>query len=297
MNELTPLRAAARHLLGHLPYSVRWHAYALRWPFTVRNTAVVTASRQVFFIVGCQRSGTTMLGLALDSHPLLTVHPERSSRELFGQRFEEPGRIVGLKLPMRTLQFHLLRRMYPEAKYLFLTRDCRGVIASMLQLQVAGKPWLKTHAVRELEHNLPFVVDWRLRKRLIAAYVRWRASGDWVSIAVLMFWVKNHALNDYVREGLPVLHVSYDRLVATPSAGFAEILRFLDVEWHDAVLHHDKTHSGITTGGTDAARPIDGASASRWRDALDDATLEKIERTMNHLDGLLGTEDRREPTC
>jgi hypothetical protein len=102
-----------------------------------------------FFILGCQRTGTTLLRLILESHPDVFCYDEligyavlqKPAIETFPQ-----APLVGFKLPCWTEQLTkpLLfdegvdgscRSFYGGEKILFLQRGVRDTIASMLKLR------------------------------------------------------------------------------------------------------------------------------------------------------------------
>lgn len=122
-----------------------------------------------FFITGCQRLGTTLLTLLLECHPEVFCFDELDSYRVlsssqFGDTISEPR--VGFKVPRwaEQLDCEVLRdfglpyegrRIYQGQKILFLVRDYRDAISSMLKLSVqpavaAGRSsgrWLRMYAL------------------------------------------------------------------------------------------------------------------------------------------------------
>jgi hypothetical protein len=94
-------------------------------------------------ITGCQRSGTTLLNLMLDSHPDLNgvdegqFEPDRLMHFRTNRSFHP---VVVLKLPQFS---HMLPSLvtWPAVRILWLERDPRDVVASMLKLKMKrGEP-------------------------------------------------------------------------------------------------------------------------------------------------------------
>lgn len=89
-----------------------------------------------FIITGCQRSGTTLLKLILDSHSNISVFDEDVAG-FHGEKIKdycEQNVINGFKLPMVSNNLNLLTSL--NYKILFLVRDPRDVILSMQKLMI-----------------------------------------------------------------------------------------------------------------------------------------------------------------
>ncbi len=96
-----------------------------------------------FFIVGSQRSGTTLLRLSLNSHPDLIVYDEYDAYERLALRKFPQRRLLGFKIPIWTHRYHFLMERYPNSKFIFLKRDIKGVAASMLSLKFEEIDWTR----------------------------------------------------------------------------------------------------------------------------------------------------------
>ncbi len=130
---------------------------------------IASPARRHVFLLGFPRSGTTMLGQALAGHPDVVTLDERPTladaaqiytfppdglerlmaageaeldplREAYWRRVREggaepEGKVFVDKLPMNTLGLPLIRRLFPDAKVIFLRRDPRDVVLSCLRRQ------------------------------------------------------------------------------------------------------------------------------------------------------------------
>jgi len=247
---------------------------------------------RLFFITGCQRSGTTLVRLVLESHPEVGCFDEQWSYELLpelrGKRARDViaslrKRCVGFKVPRYAEQ--LLQRSTDDPDYgrgpafyrrepvVFLLRDANDVIASMLALKYPdGTSWLDKFGAPILAHaarGRAFARRYRAALQLI------EQGGFSGAAAGALYWrYKTDAFFDYREAGLPVLGVVYERLVAAPRPQLARVLRFLGLEWDERVLEHPRFEHGEldirgrAIGGTDPLRAIDAASVGRHRAEL-----------------------------
>src|SRR5204863_565536 len=113
-----------------------------------------------FFVAGCQRSGTTLLRLILECHPAVFCFDELDSYRVLSTRsYAEPivKYLVGFKIPRWAEQIDAevlrdfgepatARKIYNGQKIIFITRDYRDVIVSMLNLR-GEVSWLEEWAV------------------------------------------------------------------------------------------------------------------------------------------------------
>jgi hypothetical protein len=121
-----------------------------------------------FFIVGCQRSGTTLLRLILAGHPAIYCYDETLAyaRLRDGQASEALGyELVCYKIPRWTEQLNIpvladeghdivAARFYSREPIIFMIRDVRDVVASMkkftFQMDQRDVSWLDAWVPRIL---------------------------------------------------------------------------------------------------------------------------------------------------
>ncbi len=206
-------------------------------------TTLDTSPDRPIFVIGCPRSGTTLLRMMLDSHPRLSCGEEthflRELQPIVGERWpllETYGfpreywleRIRELyerfqadylarrgkarwvdKDPVYTLCLPFIAEVFPTAQYVHLVRDGHDVVAS-------------------------FRERWGYRSALRVARTEWARYVD----GARMFGA-----------GLPAdryheLH--YEALVASPEPTMRALLGFLAEPWDDAVLHFDEAPHDAT---------------------------------------------------
>ena len=193
-------------------------------------------ARPPIFIVGCQRSGTTLLRLMLDSHPAISCGPETrflgdlekvtgehwDRMSLYGFPREEWLRRIAAffdsvhtdyarrrgkqrwadKTPRYALTLDFIDELFPDALIVHALRDGRDVVASHRDR------WGYFSAVRAVE-------KWPRYVRTV------RAKGAAVGPA------RYH-------------EIRYEELVHRPEATLRGRLDFLGEPGDDAVLHHDE---------------------------------------------------------
>lgn len=209
---------------------------------SVRPAEVVVADPMArtgppVFLVGCPRSGTTLLRLMLDAHPHIACGPEthfllemqaiveRHWRRvrLFGfDRAYWLTKIAGFfdgfqmqyaqtkgkarwadKTPRYTPHIAYLNDLFPDSQFVHLIRDGRDVVASHLQ-------------------------RWGYRSAMLCASRTWR---EHVSVA-----------REFGRT-LPAtryLELRYEDLVRNPEPVLRELVAFLGEPWSDQVLRYEE---------------------------------------------------------
>lgn len=268
------------------------------------------ASDRRFFIAGCQRSGTTLMRLILESHTDIACFDEQYSYEILAGRRAPPRpasevadfEIVGFKIPVWSEQLLQARLHWNEYAYLygsatipnfydrepliFMLRSPLDTVSSMLKLSVENDSWLHRVAVPvvhamsegarlsdEFEADLKFALA---------------CSDPEVAIGALYWKIKSSAALSYLDTGLPVHVVAYERFVANPATFLPGILQHIGVRWDDSVLkHHQIPHGevidGKAIGGTDPTRPIDTRSIGHSAIRLSPCQVGLIERIAGDL--------------
>lgn len=198
---------------------------------------------RVLFVVGVQRSGTTMLLEVLDAHPETRVYHEHD-RAAFGpdwrlhplpvrRRLVASARCRWLVLkPLFDFQ-HLDRLLeeHPGSRAVFVYRDPRDAALSSTEKWGASL----ANVVRRLAHEDP-CTHWmaeRLPAERRETLARLYHPGlDAASASALRWWLRNAIFFDLGLEarGDRVLPVRYETLVGDPGAEFRHLFAFLGLE-------------------------------------------------------------------
>ncbi|MGH3146282.1 MAG: sulfotransferase family protein [Rubrobacter sp.] len=268
------------------------------------------------FIVGCPRSGTTLLRRLVDAHPLIaipreqhwlakwferrkgvtpegTVTPEliddlleyekfvrlgigredleglmasgqaisyasfvSSVFDLYGQARGKP--LVGDKTPAYVRSIPTLSSLWPEARFVHITRDGRDVCLS--------------------------AINWDRSARLADRFSTWRE--DPVTTAALWWEHMARAGHEAGGQLAPGLYheLRYETLIRNPEGACRKLCEFLEVPYEDAMLHF---HEGRTKTkpGLDAKKawlPVTSGLRD-WRTEMSDEDTERFEAAVGGL--------------
>jgi hypothetical protein len=244
-----------------------------------------------FFIAGSQRTGTTLLRSILECHSRVFCYDEpRSYAILAGEAHgvvpdeTRAETHVGFEIPCWTEQLgqpvvshpgtpDVVRDLYQGQPILFMLRDVRDTIASMMALKNDGRSWLERWGESILSANIERDAAFRDR---YARELACRETSDRRSIASgAVYWkYKTAAYFDYVARGYPVLGVRYDELVSQPEPVLRIVCAFLGLPWtpellqHPAFPHMQVDRDGFAIGRTDSTPSIHTRSLDRWRESL-----------------------------
>lgn len=225
------------------------------------------------FLYGFARSGTTLLGQILDSHPALQTLDEKSMGTVMVKAFEEmaqgradalemltdaqiaqlrsvyfdeaarhvkllPGSLLVDKMPLNTINVALIWRVFPHAKIVFVARHPCDVCLSCFMQNFGTNGSLAGFFALE--------------------------SGVSVYTKVMQIWL------DAVRL-LPLKYhqIRYEDLVTDFEQESHSLLDFLGVGWNESVREHDKHamgHSNINTPSYhQVTQPIYQHAKYRWK--------------------------------
>ncbi|MCC6801967.1 MAG: sulfotransferase [Anaerolineae bacterium] len=242
--------------------------------------------QRYFFILGCQRSGTTLLRLILESHSEIFCYDEVTGYQaLMTRDFSASygSNRVGFKIPRWTEQLmqpqfsdkgqvEVTSNFYASHKLLFMLRDVRDTVTSMLKLGAGSGNWLTNHG----QEILAAKMQQDAFRQQFASEIAILKTTKYRSVAIgALYWkYKTQAYFDYHQQAFPMLGIQYEYLVTSPDSCLRRVTDFLGLEWEDAVLNHDAfSHrevypSGLTVGNTDPRRAIDTRSLNAWERTL-----------------------------
>lgn len=240
-----------------------------------------------FFILGSQRSGTTLLRLIMNSHPLVHCYGEvKGYTALENQSFGETEgfQSAGFQLPLWTelfAEYDCVKNHRQKSPVIFMTRNALSVVASMkkmpefIDLEVKDKidTWMNDKGRSFAERFGEDVV---------------RAKGHPCEDVILsaIFWRYKTETFDRLEE--PKLLVGYKDLVTNPKKTIKKVVKFLGLPWSNQLMmhyifEHDEVVDGIAMGGTTVARPVDKISLTKWKRVLTNDEIEEIRKIQDKV--------------
>jgi hypothetical protein len=232
----------------------------------------------------------------LECHPHIFCFDELTAyKALCGQEYPVPlgVRWMGYKVPRWTEQLGKRKlwdpgleevgySVYHREPILFMLRDVRDTVASMLRLRAdAGKSWLEKHGPTILGAKTRYR---SFRERFARDLDFVQASNNSLPLIGALYWkYKTEAFFSYRARGWPVCPVVYERLVTNPERELRGVMKFLDLLWHTGLLEHARAPHrevnalGMAPGNTDPSRPIEATAVGQWSRVLSSETEEQMD--------------------
>lgn len=248
----------------------------------------------MFIITGCQRSGTTLLGMALHAHKGLDVIEEDNNR--FHERVGETlllkfqtclkstlsaAQQTGFKAPRDSHRLTSFILDNPKMKTLWLRRPVVQVAASMVSLKPkpGGASWAMGWAPREIRKHIAQFKDSGLAKDFERAEKIPHDKTREIAFAALCWRAKEAQRHFYQHQtNASILDVVYEDLVRDPKRSLSRVLAYLDVEWDDNILQHRHIlKAEIRPGLSSTQRPIDTQSLEKWQSLFNASDLSVIK--------------------
>jgi hypothetical protein len=260
-----------------------------------------------FFISGCQRSGTTLLRLVLESHASIQCFDESLGyniliREQNGSTinfsFDEGILLAGFKIPRFAEQltkknfddpdYGVFPTFYKGEKVIHVFRDPLDVISSMMKLKAdKSVTWLERYSLSILNSMIKNQDQNSIYKE---KYEYVNSLGLPSHLVGALYWeIKNQGFFDLVDNGLPVYPIAYEKLVSCPEFELAKLCNFLEIEWSAALLNHSSRphgeldEEGKAIGNTDPNRSIDKLSIGGYRHMLSSKQIEEVKSFVENM--------------
>lgn len=256
------------------------------------------------FLVGCPRSGTTLLQAMLDAHPQVAVAPETH----FMRRFFKTRREHGDLARDENLE-RLARRIAATPEFAQMELDGDRFVAAAhaapRRLDALFALWLEQFRARrgarlvgeKTPNHLLFMrplEKWFAGARFVhilrdprAVALSWRqvpwTNGSLAADAEVwrkyMAAARKRAPHDPAR----ILTLRYEALVARPEAELRALCGFLGLPFDEAMLaFHDSRRPLVDVSAEPwkqgALGPLDAAAAGRWRSALTPGEVRAVEQ-------------------
>jgi tetratricopeptide (TPR) repeat protein len=238
------------------------------WARGWRAEGTVDSRPAPVFLVGFPRSGTTLLDTILMSHPEVEVLEEepalqtamdllpsfaglpslpdeqiQAARDLYFDTVASLGRLApGKRLidknPLTINLLPFVRRLFPQARIILALRHPCDVVLSC------------------------FMANFRLNEGM-SSFIRLDTAAELYDLSFSYY--------EHVQSlvPLPTHTVVYENVVADRENELRQLFDFLELDWHDAVLDHQKTalkRGRIKTASyAQVLEPIYTRSAGRWQ--------------------------------
>lgn len=272
-----------------------------------------------FLIAGCQRSGTTLMRLVLETHTEIQCFDEARAYNILTGHADLPvseATLVGFKIPAWSEQlldnqlewnggslvaeYSSVANFYRGEPIIFLIRRAVDTVSSMRQLKTDGGSWLEKFGV-PIVHNHCKSLYFReiFRSDLDIAFA---AQDKGIAFGAIYWKVKSIAALRYLDAGLPIHLVFYEQLVMDPATVLSGVLEHLGMEWDERLLshhlgNHSELFSGRTIGNTDPSRPIDSLSIGLGEQRIAKSGVDAIQRIAGPLESTLGSLDVSRGHC
>ena len=216
------------------------------------------------------------MSMCIGSHPKVNYVGDVDLADLIDGKYKK-GDV--LHAVVWTARYSLINEYFPNNRYIFMLRDLRGVVSSMLDLE-----WSEKYAAAEICRSLLGITDWRKQYEATGYLVDVHKNP--VMTATACAYLKSYQLVLYRQKSLNVLPVRYEEFVKNPSSTLEEVLNFLGLSWSVRVLQHDDLMEGDEFAGNDPKRPIDTASVDKWKSRLSESEILTVLDTVKCLDGI-----------
>ena len=233
------------------------------------------------FIIGCGRSGTTILGKTLARHPDIKylnerrdlwhkVYPEfniwekdTKNAQLFADKtdvdpkknillrtlfFKEQilgnAKIVIEKLPINNFRLDFLQTSFPEAKYIYLSRNGLEVSQS-IEKSIKQKTWFlgdKLELLKQFAEQKNMTFNRYIKSEMQQAMLEWKLSMDESNL-----FFKNLSSEKFT-------HVSYQDFIENTEISLKQIFNFLKLNYSNNLITNfskDITRKNKTVCSTD----------------------------------------------
>lgn len=252
--------------------------------------------------MGCQRSGTTVTGLVLGSHPdcflvdedegaadcleaLVTGDNKRGGSELMSilnaaaHKYQGPEdnsmiradrsekRLV-LKCINQVYDYDRILRSLPDARVVWLVRDARDVICSMRNVD---------HPITEKQKDRILSADnvCQLYPKEVSLLRKFGKEDEHL-IAAIVWLIKTSLMKHAMKVSEYVFPVKYEKLITNFFPAISDVLQHLGLEFSEAVTFHHKSYQGMAIGNTDRTVPIHKRGIGRWRTELSETECGEI---------------------
>lgn len=253
-------------------------------------------------VVGCQRSGTTLLAQILGAHPNAMMIDETDGLYTWFSRFSDTPDcrypdthydVTRETLRQANGKYRLGQKRYstwrgclksnithlvlqaPNLTFEFAKLACLPINVKILYVVRDVRPVVVS--MQRLSH-VPFVEKQRgflkanteLAERFASDLQMLDDPAVDIMVKRAMVWkIKSALADDFVQAGLPTHMIHYENLISDSREYCQLAATHAGMELHPDQLAHQKVYRGTGPGGTKRFRKIDQDSAKSWRSSLD----------------------------
>jgi len=202
---------------------------------------------KLFFILGCQRAGTTLMRLILESHSKVTCYDEPSCYELLRDynkilSIKSKNRLFGFKTPLITEQMNepffcdvsldfLIQNYYQSYQKILIIRDVRDTVSSMMTLKQGTSTWFDLWPKKSIEFWINTIPDFKSKFSKDLKKIS-KSKNKSISSASFYWKYKTGSLFDY--EGKSRMYpIKYEDLVLEPLKTIQGVVKFLKLKWEE----------------------------------------------------------------
>ena len=274
--------------------------------------------KKLIIIVGCQRSGTTLLGQILGAPSNAVTIDENEGLYDWFEKFasnhslaeglfaEVLGRArkkyldsekrisidgngshrltaeihyLVLKAPNLTYSFREVAALEIPATVVYMVRDPRAVVASMAKFQ----------HIPMVENQLRFLAKYPdLQNEFAAEIARMADQTELPHVRRALMWQIKSSLHDrFAAQGIPTLVLKYEDLIANTEEVCKKVAAHAQIPFDAKMLSHGDVFRGLGPGSTKRNRPIESSSMSTWSKNLkaeaEKQVNEEVRETMSAL--------------
>lgn len=263
--------------------------------------------KKIIFVVGCQRSGTTLLGLMLGASKNTVMLDEsdgiynwfdmqiqnapeasesfRSVLNRAAQKYKNSSEsfvydsdnncslspeveYLVLKAPNLTYRYKDFEKLGIPFCVIYAVRDSRSVVSSMLELT-------QVNIVNNQLKLLKTCSNLRNEFHAEAAILTRGDQPDHVNFA-LIWRIKSALFQRYIDSGIASYLCRYEELIGDTARVCKEMLDQLGIPFDESILMHHNVYDGTAQGETDRSRSVDRKSLNKWSSKLNDQQVREV---------------------
>lgn len=260
-------------------------------------------SKKTVFIVGCPRSGTTLLQQILDAHPDIAIAPETHFMRLFWGSREQYGNLAEDKnykqliedivvLP-EFLEMELSTQAFAEAAW-SIERNYSAVFQLLLeqfacqrQVNIVGeKTPNHVHYLPQIQEFFPEAYFIHIVRDPRSVVNSWRtvpwSTGSILEDAKIWQYYVSAIWRKPPKKRDRVFTIYYEQLILSPEKSLRSLCEFIGLRFESSMLsYHDKQSKLVNVQREpwkrNSVKPISKESMFKWKKDLSRADIVDIE--------------------